>query len=64
MHQIFKIGSIVEITRIDKRTWEERPTQYISKIADIKDSMIYIFTPIKESIYVTFFIDEILRIYR
>lgn len=64
MHKVFKIGSKVEITRIDKRTWEEKDTQYISKISDINDEYFYIFTPIKEGVYVTFYIDEVVRIYR
>lgn len=64
MRKIFKVGDKIEIVRIDRRTWEEKDVQYISKIADIKDEYFYIFTPIKEGVYVTFYIDEILRVYK
>jgi c-di-GMP-binding flagellar brake protein YcgR len=64
MRKIFKVGDKIEIVRIDRRTWEEKDVQYISKIADIKDEYFYIFTPIKEGVYVTFYIDEILRLYK
>lgn len=64
MQKIFKVGDKIEIVRIDRRTWEEKDVQYISKIADIKDEYFYIFTPIKEGVYVTFYIDEILRVYK
>ena len=64
MQKIFKGGDKIEIVRIDRRTWEEKDVQYISKIADIKDEYFYIFTPIKEGVYVTFYIDEILRVYK
>lgn len=64
MQKIFKVGDKIEIVRIDKRTWEEKDIQYISKIADVKDEYFYIFTPIKEGIYVTFYIDEVIRIYK
>uniref|UniRef100_A0A7C5Z728 Flagellar brake protein n=1 Tax=Caldicellulosiruptor owensensis TaxID=55205 RepID=A0A7C5Z728_9FIRM len=64
MRKIFKVGDKIEIVRIDRRTWEEKGVQYISKIADIKDEYFYIFTPIKERVYVTFYIDEIVRIYK
>jgi c-di-GMP-binding flagellar brake protein YcgR len=64
MQKIFKVGDKIEIVRIDRRTWEEKDVQYISKIADIKDEHFYIFTPIKEGVYVTFYIDEILRVYK
>ncbi len=64
MRKIFKVGDKIEIVRIDRRTWEEKDVQYISKIADIKDKYFYIFTPIKEGVYVTFYIDEIVRVYK
>lgn len=64
MRKIFKVGDKIEIVRIDRRTWEEKDVQYISKIADIKDEYFYIFTPIKEGVYVTFYIDEIVRVYK
>ncbi|WAM36795.1 flagellar brake protein [Caldicellulosiruptor acetigenus] len=64
MRKIFRVGDKIEIVRIDRRTWEEKDVQYISKIADIKDEYFYIFTPIKEGVYVTFYIDEILRVYK
>lgn len=64
MQKIFKVGDRIEIVRIDRRTWEEKSVQYVSKIADIKDEYFYIFTPIKEGVYITFFIDEIVRIYK
>ncbi|BCS80483.1 flagellar brake protein [Anaerocellum diazotrophicum] len=64
MQKIFKVGDKIEIVRIDRRTWEEKDVQYISKIADIKDDCFYILTPIKEGVYVTFYIDEILRVYK
>ncbi|WAM33431.1 flagellar brake protein [Caldicellulosiruptor morganii] len=64
MQRIFKVGDKIEIVRIDRRTWEENGVQYVSKIADIKDEYFYVFTPIKEGIYVTFYIDEIVRVYK
>ncbi|WPX08385.1 flagellar brake protein [Anaerocellum danielii] len=64
MRKIFKVGDKIEIVRIDRRTWEEKDVQYISKIADIKDEYFYIFTPIKEGVYVTFYIEEIVRVYK
>ena len=64
MRKIFKVGDKIEIVRIDRRTWEEKGVQYVSKIADIKDEYFYVFTPIKEGVYVTFFIEEIVRIYK
>jgi len=64
MHRIFKVGDKIEIVRIDRRTWEEKGVQYVSKIADIKDEYFYIFTPIREGVYITFFIEEIVRIYK
>ncbi|WP_039763779.1 flagellar brake protein [Caldicellulosiruptor sp. F32] len=64
MRKIFKVGDKIEIVRIDRRTWEEKGVQYVSKIADIKDEYFYVFTPIREGVYVTFFIEEIVRIYK
>ncbi|WAM32121.1 flagellar brake protein [Caldicellulosiruptor naganoensis] len=64
MQRIFKEGDKIQIVKIDRRTWEEKDVQYVSKIADIKDEYFYIFTPIREGIYATFYIDEIVRIYK
>lgn len=64
MQKVFKVGDRIEIVRIDKRTWTEKGIQYVSKIADVKDEYFYIFTPIKEGVYITFFIDEIIRVYK
>jgi len=62
VQKVFKAGDKIEIVRIDKRTWTEKGIQYVSKIADVKDEYFYIFTPIKEGVYVTFFIDAIIRV--